>query len=901
MSRRLRLLWVPILAFLVGGEATAGALSHEKYRLANGLTVILKEEHSLPLVAVNLWFRVGAKEERDGRSGFAHLFEHLMFMGTDRVPTGQFDEIMERGGGSNNASTSLDRTNYFSSGPSSLLPTLLWLEADRLEALGRTMTAAKLEVQRGVVLNEKKESYDNAPYGPVELRIQADLYPPGHPYRWDVIGKDEDIEGATVEDVKDFFSTWYRPNNASLAVVGDFDPAATRALIERLFGGIPAAETPRRRAAEPVRLDGPKRIVVEDKVSLPKVIWAWHSPAIHRPGDAEMDIAATTLGGGRESRLYRRLVLEEGLAQEVDAAQWSQDLGSVFRIDLIALPGADLDRVESVVDEEVARFVAEGPSPEEVARATVRIEAGTVEDLQSISEQADRLNAYEYHFGDPDGLERDMDRYRKATPGSVREWSARVLVPEARLVARVLPDSEEGGGEENPRDERPSDLPPRPFEPPLPEVFRGPGGLVVWHFDRPALPLVAVDLLVRAGSAEDPEDRPGLASLTAEMLREGTGDLDAAAFARAVADLGAEFSAGADRDGAVAHLGCLRSRFDAAWDLFAGAVRAPRMEPADFARVRDLHLAELDSADDEPGMLARRVGSRAYFGPASPYAHPPEGERDGVAAATCEQVREFHARRWRPGGATLLVAGDLRRADLEAALARTWGDWVGEAPPCRAVPRAEPGPLRLLVVDRPDSPQAAVRFLLPGAPWNAPERIGLSLANVALGASFSSRLNSNLRERNSYTYGASSSFVRLRQDGFLLASAQVHGESTGASIREFLHELRRIRGPEPLTEPEAEKARAGWRNGLVESYATLAGLLALQHEPVGNGAGPDSVREDLAAAERVSREEMNRLAASAIDPERGILVLVGDSRAILPQLEGLGLPAPEFVEARRSP
>jgi predicted Zn-dependent peptidase len=436
-------------AVCAAGIACGQDVKFEKYQLDNGMNVILHEDHSLPIVNINTWYYVGAKEESPHRSGFAHLFEHLMFMGTDRVPNGQFDQIMESGGGANNASTAFDRTNYFSDGPSSLLPTLLWLDADRLEDLGRTMTQAKLDRQREVVLNERRQSYENAPYGPSELLITSLMFPEGHPYHNEVIGTREDIEQAQVPDVKAFFATFYVPNNASLVVAGDFDSAKVKPLIQKLFGTLPKAKDPVHKSVPPVKLEEVIRKTVQDKVQLPRVAFAYHSPASFADGDAEMDLLGAVLSQGKSSRLYKRLVMDEKIATDVSAYQNGAKLQSVFRIDVTTPPGADLDKVEKIVDEEIGRLIKDGIKPAELEQRKATVELGKLSQMQSLNVVADKLNEYEFYWGTPDGFKRDLDRYRNTTPASLQGWAKKVLTPDARLIMRVLPeDVKEGAASE---------------------------------------------------------------------------------------------------------------------------------------------------------------------------------------------------------------------------------------------------------------------------------------------------------------------------------------------------------------------------------------------------------------------------------------------------------------------
>jgi zinc protease len=414
-------------------------ITFEKLVLANGLTVIFHQDRSSPLVAVNIWYHVGSKDEEPGRTGFAHLFEHLMFMGSKNAPYPSFDSIMESWGGHNNGTTSNDRTNYYEIGPTNLLETCLWLEADRLATLDEVITAEELERQLKVVQNERRQSYENRPYGQSELAIPDAMYPADHPYHWPTIGSHADLEAAGVQDVRDFFHRFYLPSNASLVVAGDFEPAAARALVEKYFGWIPSRPSPQRRVPAPAALPEPKEITLTDRVQLPRLRLCWHSPALFAPGDADLDLAAQVLGGGKSSRLYKSLVFERRIAQDAFAYQSSQMLGSLFHVGVTAKPGVSLEDIQRAVDEELARFVAEGPTDAEVDRARNSHLADFYKSLDHLQTRADILNHYEHLLGDPDGVDRDLSRYEAASRESVRAELA-ATIGRNRLTLRTIPD-----------------------------------------------------------------------------------------------------------------------------------------------------------------------------------------------------------------------------------------------------------------------------------------------------------------------------------------------------------------------------------------------------------------------------------------------------------------------------
>lgn len=419
--------------------AFAQEIPFERYELANGLQVILHEDHSLPQVVVDIWYQVGSKDEAPGRSGFAHLFEHLMFMGTERLPGSGFDQVMEAYGGSNNAWTMEDATNYFEVGPPNLLPTLLWLEADRMEQLGQAMTQEKVDLQRDVVRNERRQSYEDEPYGVAWLEVPEVLFPKGHPYAHTVIGSHEDLQAATLQDVKDFFATWYVPNNASLVVAGDFRPEEVKPLIEKYFGHIPARPLPERPKAEAVTKPQRAEVVVPDQVQFPQANLFWHTPAAYAPGDAEMQLVAALLGEGESSRLYRSVVMG-GLAQDVVVAQMPTALGSVFLVQVTAAPDVPLEKAEAKIAEELARLATEPPSAQEMERLKNQFEYGFLSGLQPLLERATTLNEYDAYTGSPDYLAKDLARFRGATAEGLSKVAAQYLKDDVKARVVVVPE-----------------------------------------------------------------------------------------------------------------------------------------------------------------------------------------------------------------------------------------------------------------------------------------------------------------------------------------------------------------------------------------------------------------------------------------------------------------------------
>src|SRR6267143_2859916 len=436
-----RLSWLMI--FAVTPLAAQGLrVPYDSFTLANGLQVLVAPDHAVPVVTVNIWYHVGSGDEKPGRTGFAHLFEHIMFMGSQHVPTGEFDKLLEAAGGDNNGSTTEDRTNYFEDAPSNVLALMLWLDSDRMGFLLPEITAEKVDVQRGVVQNERRQSYENRPYGLAEENILKRLYPPSHPYSWPVIGSMTDLSAATLEDVRNFFRTYYTPNNATLAVAGDITPRAVRELVERYFADIPRGPAVTRPTPPAVQLGADVYATLEDRVQVPRVYHAWHTVKGFADGDATLDVLANVLASGRSSRLYKRLVYELQIATDVVAFQDGGRIDGKFELWATARPGHDLSELERVIDEEVRKLALAGPTPREVERAQNTFEAqflSRMERVGGFGGKADQLNFYNYFVGTPDYFQQDLDRYVRVTPAAVQRAVRTYLSAGHRVVLSVVP------------------------------------------------------------------------------------------------------------------------------------------------------------------------------------------------------------------------------------------------------------------------------------------------------------------------------------------------------------------------------------------------------------------------------------------------------------------------------
>lgn len=891
------------LAAIVGltvGGAMAAPLSVETYTLPNGLTVILHEDHAQPMVTINTWFAVGSKDEAPGRTGFAHLFEHLMFMGTDRVPGNQFDVMMESGGGANNASTSNDRTNYYSWGPRSLLPTLLWLDADRLESLSRAMTKEKVDLQRDVVRNERRQSYENQPYGAAELMIDDAIFPVGHPYHHPVIGSHEDLEAATVDDVKNFFDTFYVPGNATLVVAGDFDPAEAKQLIAATFGAVPMRPVPEHRTAQPVTMDHEIRRITGDRVRFPRLYLVWHSPAAWQDGDADMDMLGSVLADRNTGRLVERLVLKDKLASQVQVYQDSRNLGSEFHIEVTAAEGADLSQIKSVVLEEVERLKKDGPTAAELARVKASIEAGFLRQKENLDRRADMLNAYFAAFGEANSFERDLARRLAPTAESTTRW-ARAVLTDGRLDLRVLPQDEEATAAS--LDKKPDNLADKPASPAVATQLTLKNGQPLYVISRPGSGLFSGYVLVDGGERLLASDQAGLASLCATMLTRGAGKLDATAFADAVTTLGGRIQASSGTNAMALSVSGLTSRLDATLALMADALMRPALTEADVAREKDLALAGIRTRSENPARVASVVGRLAVFGADDARGRPGDGYEATVSKLTRADIAREVPRLFAPARATLVFAGDFTPEQIKAALDRALAGWKGGDPIAPAMPApVTAAPQKgLILIDRPDAPQTVISILRPVSAPAGADRVRRQCINTLFGNAFTSRLNQNIREKHGYSYGARSGFTEDAGQWMLTAGSSVQTKVTGAALGEFRNEFNGLASGN-ITPAELEKSVRTVRFDLETSGDTTNAAADVLANLLRSGRPVDAVRQDLAAIPAADLASVNALAASGLYKwEDLLIVLVGDKDTVLPQLAEAGFPAPRLLDVDGKP
>jgi zinc protease len=882
-----------------GADAgTLPKLSFEKYTLPNGLQVILHQDRKLPVVHVNLWFHVGSKNERIGRSGFAHLFEHMMFEGSKNAD-GKYLTFVEKAGanvfeGGVNGTTNWDRTNYFETVPSGSLEYILWLESDRLATLADALTKEKLDNQRDVVKNERRQGLENQPYGRWVKLLYENLYPYRHPYSNDVIGSHEDLTAASADDVREFFKTYYTPNNLSLVVAGDFEQTEAKRLVEKYFGGIPAGPALDRPPKDLPKLNGEKIVEVKDRVPQERTYFAWHSPAFFEPGDADLHLVSTILTDGLSARLNKALVYDKQLCSDVTSFQWSLENVGHFVIWATARPGASLPQVEQIVTDEISRLAKDGPTLTELNRAKTKWEFGFVTGLERIGGfggKADFLNQYNTFLGDPDKFVADVARHRDPTVESVRDVVAKWLNTRNRLLVRFHPETSVRESQVAlDRSKEPALGADRPFQMPEVQSAKLENGLQVFAVQRKELPKVAVTLATKTGSVDDPQSKDGLADLLIETIKRGTKTKEALEIEDALGDLGTSIGGFADRERSSLSFEVLKRNLTPAMTIFADVVRNPSFPADEVDREKKKRLDALAQDANDPGAIAARIIAMLAFGRDHPYGRPQRGLPSTVQRISREDFAGFHGTYWKPGSSALVFVGDISLDEATALAQQNFGSWSGNRPPSGTVQAPHPvGPGKVYLVDRQGAAQTLITQILPAPQRKTDNYYALRLADAVWGGGFGTRLNLNLREDKGYSYGVFSLPIFYSKAGMWQAQGGVQTDKTKESVVEFVKELRFFAGEKPISEKELVDAKHSRMRGYAQQFESL-GRIADQIAQVWADDLPmTELQRETSELEKATLASVNTTAQKYAVPGGVTLLLVGDLSKIEAGVRGLNL------------
>jgi zinc protease len=883
-------------------------LKVEKYTLPNGLEVILHQDPTIPVVAVDVWYKVGSKDEKVGRTGFAHLFEHVMFQGSQHHDKEYF-EPLENLGANINGSTSEDRTNYFEVLPSNGLERALWLEADRMGFLLPALTQAKLDNQREVVKNERRQRVDNQPYGLAEEALIEALYPKDHPYHHSVIGSMADLSAASLDDVQNFFRTYYAPNNASLVIAGAFDADEAKSLVAKYFGPIPRGPEITRPTPSVPKLDGEKHVSMTDRVTLARTQLVWPTVPANHPDEAALDVLAAVLGSlPKENRLYRALQYDNQLATSTRASHPTQMLAGTFEVDLTARPGGELDELVKRADAEIARMKAEGPTADEVAKAQTERETGFVFGLQSTLRKAELFNSGNVTQGDPLAYKTEMEKFFAVTPEDVKRVANQYLGA-GRVRLDVTPGAQatrppevevnrEGQVAIAPVKTPAADTFDRNVMPPVgkaadftpPPVVRRKlsNGAEVLIAERHELPVLTLSLMVRGGAVTEPRGKEGLASLTGSLMSEGTAKHDVFQLAGALSEIGSSLRAGFGAESGSLSLTTLTKHADTALGLFAEVLTEPSFPEPALERLRAQRVAGLLRRKDNPGQVAGMVFPKLLYGGDHPYGRI--DTVDATKSITREDVVDFYKSSFVPENATFIVVGDVDPdaivAKLETALAGWKAGAEGRKAPELATPEA-PGAGTLYLVDKPGAAQSVLNVGHLGASRTSPDYFPIEVMNAVLGGQFSSRINMNLREDKGYSYGARSGYQYVLGPGSFEASTSVQTAVTAPALSELVKELTEVGSTRPITPAEFEFAKGNLVRGYPGEFETTMGLAGKIADLAMFGLPADYFTTYESKLEAVSLDDVNRVAKQYVHPDNLLILVVGDRATIEPGLKAL--------------
>ncbi|MEE8345609.1 MAG: pitrilysin family protein [Woeseiaceae bacterium] len=882
-----------LLAFNVPAASDID-IDYTEFTLDNGLRLIVHEDHKAPIVAVNIWYHVGSKNEKAGKTGFAHLFEHLMFNGSENYDDEYFKPFELVGATSMNGTTNFDRTNYFENVPNTALDMALWMESDRMGHLLGAITQEKLDGQRGVVQNAKRQG-DNQPYGTVDYRILEGLFPVGHPYSWNVIGSMDDLDAASLEDVHEWFKTYYGPNNVVVVVAGDVNPQEALEKVEKYFGDIPPGPPIAKPREWIVKLEHDKRETMQDRVPQARIYKVWGAPNFVSEDADLLQLADAVLTGGKNSRLYERLVYKDQTATSVSGSLFSGEIGGYYELQATVQPGGDIEAVRQAIDEEIQRFLTEGLTKDEFARVKAQLKSGFVRGVERIGGfggKSDILAQNAIYAGDPGFYTTSLDRFEAATPKTVQAAANRWLSAGSYQLD-VLPFPELQAATEG------ADRSALPETNSFPEVkfteferSNLSNGLELIVAHRATVPVVNLLMRFDAGFASDQFGEPGTSSLAMAMLDEGTRTRTALEISDELARLGAYFGAGSGIDASGVSISALKENLDDSLELFADVVLNPSFPQKELDRLRKARLAQIKQEKTQPIGIALRVLPALMYGRDHAYSLPltGSGTEESVARITRDSLVDYHQTWFRPNNATMIVVGDTTMEEIKPKLEKLFRRWQPGDVPTKNIGDVDlPDQERVYIIDRPDAVQSIIFAANVAPPAGQGNEIAIETMNEIIGGSFTSRINMNLREDKHWAYGARSVLISTKGQRPYIAYAPVQTDKTMESMAEIKRELKEYLGDNPATDEELEKVKNNNTLSLPGRWETASAVLRDIGEIVTYDL-PDDYWDTYADNVRnLSLEQIAEAADDVIKPDNLLWVVVGDREKIEPRIRELEL------------
>ncbi|MCF6458806.1 pitrilysin family protein [Pseudoalteromonas sp. MMG024] len=874
-------------------------VSYDSFTLDNGLKVIVHTDRKAPIVAVNVWYNVGSKHEKLGKTGFAHLFEHLMFNGTENYNDEYFGPFEKAGATEQNGTTNNDRTNYFQNVPTTALDMALWMESDRMGHLLGAITQEKLDEQRGVVQNEKRQG-EARPYGKMWGAVAENTFPKGHPYSWSVIGSMEDLNAASLDDVHQWFKDYYGPNNAVLVLAGDIDVATAKEKANKYFGDIKPGKPVAQIDAWVAKRTGTKRMTMQDRVPSPRIVKVWNTAEKGTADSEYLSLLADVLAGGKNSRLYKRLVYQEQKASMAFAFNYSRTMAGQIMIGVDTLPGANLNEVETIIDEELAKLLSEGPTSEELNRIKFSNAASWVKNVEGVGGfggKSDILASGMVYHGDPVFYKKQQAIQNAATPADIQQAGKKWLT-DGDFVLTIEPFeklSHNQTGADRSKVPSVDSLP----ELKLPEVqtARLNNGLEVVLAQRSDTPSINMELNFDGGFSSTTDDKAGLALFTMKMLREGTNELSSLELAAELEKIGASLYSGASLDNADVSLSALKVNWQRSAELFSQAILNPAFNEQDIERIRKLTIDGIKKEKSTPMSNALRELPPRLYGKNHAYSQPLTGS--GYAATVNSFTREDlvnYKNTWlRPDNARLVVVGDISMDELTATLNTTLADWQAPntAKPTVSLTQVTPAQTaKVYVLDKPDTPQSLIVAGLLGPDRNSlatDQDIKLDIMNTIIGGSFTSRINMNLREDKGWSYGARSALLNNKGQSPFFVYAPVQTDKTKESIQEILKELENYTGKKPATDEELNKVVSNKVAKLPGRYEKKWSLLSSLSSAYKRGKDVSDLEQYGSKVKNTTLNDVKKQAKSLIKKDQMTWVIVGDVAKIKAELESLNL------------
>ncbi len=916
MKNNLTLLWMLVLCLSYGSIYAQQAptfspddidIPYEKFVLSNGLRLIVHEDHKAPIAAVNVWYHVGSKNEKPGKSGFAHLFEHLMFNGSENFNDDYFQALERIGGTDLNGTTNTDRTNYFQNVPVAALDQVLWLESDRMGHLLGAIDQAKLDEQRGVVQNEKRQG-QNQPYGRQWELLQKAMFPKGHPYSWTTIGEMEDLNAASLEDVHEWFKTYYGAANAVIVVAGDVQPEEVYKKVQKYFGDIPAGPTLVRPEVNIPTRTANTRQSYQDRVPESRITMIWNTPEWGTKEAVYLDLASSILASGKTSRLYKKLVYDDQTASSASAFTWTKEIAGNFVIQANVKPGQEEEVVENSINEILSAFIKNGPTQEELDRVKAQYFSGFIKGIERIGGfggKSDILAQNEVYGKKPDYYKETLETVANATPADIKK-TVQQWLSSGRHTLLCTPYPEYTTTESTvDRSQGPPGL-SEPAAAKFPDLQRATlsNGMEIVLAKREGVPTIVMDMMFNAGYSADTPEKAGTASLAMNMMDEGTKSRDALQINEELSMLGASLSSSADLDASYVSMNTLKQSLDPSLDLFADVVMNPSFPEKDFDRLKNQRMVQIQREKSTPIQMALRVFPKYLYGEGHAYSMPFTGSgfEASVQAMTREDVQQYYNNWIKPNNATLIVVGDIEMDELKSKLEARFNGWKKGKTPKKNIAKVEGKPSgTLYLMDRPESPQSVIFGGYLVEPYGDISEIAREAMIGILGGEFTSRLNMNLREDKHWAYGAGTFLPNAKGQRPLIAYAPVQTDKTKESIQEIVKEFNMFIGDKPVTQEEFDKTTGNTVLQLPGKWETNNSVSNSLNELVKYGLEDNYFQTYDQKVRGLDLKDVRKLAKQMVRPDDLQFFVVGDKEKILPGLKELGFKNIVVVNAKGEP